>query len=106
MGFLKRLYKDLEDYLFTQTKINDIYQVFVDCYGEDRVDVQLNTSLEQSISSLSTMYHNSFDSAGYFTLLRDCDKNLIKELILKYKGNKNAYINKFINVSIFISFVF
>ena len=99
MGFLKRLYKDLENYLFTQTKINDIFQVFVDCYGEDRVDIQLNTSLEQFISSLSTMYHNSFDDAGYFTLLRDCDKNLIKELILKYKGSKNTYINKFINAN-------
>ena len=45
MKFLKRLYEDLDSYLKNQEKIQDIYQVFVDFYGEDNVDLQNNFDL-------------------------------------------------------------
>lgn len=100
MGFLKRLYKDLEEYLFSQDKINDIFQIFKDCYGEDKVDIQLNTSLEQCISLLSDMPLSDFTlNSGHFIALRNCSKDKIKNLTAKYKKDKDTCIKKFIEVN-------
>lgn len=100
MGFLKRLYKDLEDYLFSQDKINEIFQIFKDCYGEDKVDIQLNTSLERCTSLLSDMSLSDFTlNSKHFISLSNCTKDEIKNLITKYKKDKGTYIKKFVAVN-------
>lgn len=97
MNFLKHLYKDLEDYLFSQDKINEIFQIFKDCYGEDKVDIQLNTSLEQCILLLSDMSLSEFTlNSEHFIALSNCTKDEIKNLITKYKKDKDTYIKKFV----------
>lgn len=108
MGFLKRLYKDLEDYLFSQ-KINEILQVFIDCYGEDNVDIQLNVSFDDFALSLYDTLHGNLVDNGYCIPLADCTKCTIKDLIAKYKQDKNTYIKKYayiysVNVYILIYF--
>lgn len=100
MGFLKRLYKDLEDYLFSQDKINEIFQIFKDCYGEDRVDIQLNTSSELCFTLLSDMLLSDFTlNSKHFIALSNCTKDEIKNLIIKYKKDKDVCIKKFIAVN-------
>lgn len=100
MNFLKHLYKDLEDYLFSQDEINEIFQIFKDFYGEDKVDIQLNTSLEQCISLLSNMSLSDFAiSSEYPISLMNCIKDKIKDLITKYKKDKNTCIEKFVAVN-------
>lgn len=97
MGFLKRLYKDLEDYLFSQ-KINEILQVFIDCYGEDNVDIQLNVSFDDFALSLYDTLHRNLVDNGYYIPLVDCTKCTIKDLIARYKQDKNTYIKKYIDI--------
>ena len=99
MVFLKHLYKDLEDYLFSKDKINEILQIFTDCYGEDRVDIQLTISPEDFYSCLSCTQHANLVCGGFRNLLMDCSKDVIKDLIIKYKGNKTTYINRFISIN-------
>lgn len=98
MVFLKHLYKDLEDYLFSQDKINEILQIFTDCYGEDRVDIQLNTSLEDFSLCLYNTSYASLIRKGCNDRLQDCSKNVIKDLITKYKKNKSTYIDRFVDI--------
>ena len=102
MGFLKRLYKDLEDYLFSQDKINEIFQIFKDCYGEDRVDIQLNISFNRFVTLFDTTLHRNLVDNGYNIPVVDCTKCAIKDLIARYKKDKNTYIKKYINAN-FIS---
>ena len=99
MNFLKRLYKDLEDYLFSQDNINEIFQVFTDYYGEDRVDIQLNISQDNFLSYLSATHHANLVCGGLPHSLEDCSKNVIKDLITKYKENKTTYIDRFIRIN-------
>ena len=100
MAFLKHLYKDLEDYLFSQDKINEIFQIFKDFYGEDKVDIQLNTPLERCISLLSDMSLSDFTlNSKHFISLSYCTKDEIKNLITKYKKDKDTYIKKFVAVN-------
>lgn len=99
MVFLKHLYKDLEDYLFSQDKINEILQIFTDCYGEDRVDIQLNISLEDFSLCLYSTPYASLIRGGCNDRLQDCSKNVIKGLITKYKEDKSTYIDKFIGIN-------
>ena len=99
MNFLKHLYKDLEDYLFSQDKINEIFQIFKDCYGEDKVDIQLNIPLERCISLLYDMLLSDFTlNSEHFISLRNCTKDEIKDLITKYKKDKDTCIEKFVAV--------
>ena len=97
MGFLKRLYKDLEDYLFSQ-KINEILQVFIDCYGEDNVDIQLNVSFDDFALSLYDTLHGNLVDNGYYIPLADCTKCTIKDLIARYKQDKDTYIKKYVDI--------
>jgi hypothetical protein len=100
MAFLKHLYKDLEDYLFSQYKINEIFQIFKDFYGEDKVDIQLNIPLERCISLLSDMSLSDFTlNSEHFISLSNCTKDEIKNLITKYKKDKDICIKKFIAVN-------
>ena len=99
MGFLKRLYKDLEDYLFSQDKINEILQIFTDCYGEDRIDIQLNISLEDFSLYLYSTHYASLIRGGCNDRLQDCSKDVIKDLITKYKEDKSTYIDRFISIN-------
>ena len=98
MAFLKHLYKDLEDYLFSQDKINEIFQIFKDFYGEDKVDIQLNISFDNFVKSLSDTLHRNLVDDGYYKTLSDCSIRTIKDLIARYKNDKNVYINKYINI--------
>ena len=100
MNFLKHLYKDLEDYFISQDEINEIFQIFKDFYGEDKVDIQLNTSLEQCIPLLSDMSLSDFTlNSEHFIALRNCTKDKIKNLITKYKKDKDTCIKKFVAVN-------
>lgn len=99
MGFLKRLYKDLEDYLFSQDKINEILQIFTDCYGEDRVDIQLNISLKDFSLCLYSTPYASLIRGECNDRLQYCSKNVIKDLITKYKEDKSTYIDRFIGIN-------
>ena len=100
MAFLKHLYKDLEDYLFSQDKINEIFQIFKDFYGEDKVDIQLNTPLERCISLLSDMSLSNFTlNSEHFISLRNCTKDKLKNLTIEYKKDKDTYIKKFVAVN-------
>lgn len=98
MGFLKRLYKDLEEYLFSQDKINEILQVFIDCYGEDNVDIQLNISFDYFVSLLHDTPHRSLVDNGWYMPLIGCSKCTIKDLIARYKQDKNTYIKKYVDI--------
>lgn len=100
MAFLKHLYKDLEDYLFSQDKINEIFQIFKDFYGEDKVDIQLNIPLERCFSLLSDMSLSDFAlNSTHFIPLSCCTKDEIKNLIIEYKKDKDTYIRKFVEVN-------
>lgn len=99
MNFLKRLYKDLEDYLFSQDNINEIFQVFTDYYGEDRVDIQLNISQDNFLSYLSATHHANLVCGGLHHSLEYCSKNVIKDLITRYKEDKTTYIDRFIRIN-------
>lgn len=100
MAFLKHLYEDLEDYLFSQDKINEIFQIFKDFYGEDKVDIQLNTPLERCISLLSDMSLSDFTlNSEHFISLRNCTKDKLKNLTIEYKKDKDTYIKKFVAVN-------
>lgn len=100
MAFLKHLYKDLEDYLFSQYKINEIFQIFKDFYGEDKVDIQLNIPLERCISLLSDMSLSDFTlNSKHFISLSCCTKDEIKNLIIEYKKDKDTYIKKFVAIN-------
>lgn len=98
MAFLKHLYKDLENYLFSQDKINEIFQIFKDFYGEDNVDIQLNVPFDNFVLSLYDIPHRSLIDNGYYISLVDCTKCAIKDLITRYKQDKNTYIKKYVDI--------
>lgn len=109
MGFLKRLYKDLEDYLFSQDKVNEIFQIFSEYYGEDKVDIQLNISFNRFVALFDTTLHRNLVDNGYNIPVVDCTKCAIKDLIARYKKDKNTYIKKYINahfISVYILIYF
>jgi len=100
MKFLKHLYEDLDNYLKNQEKIQDIYQVFVDFYGEDNVDLQNNFNLSTFKGCLYDTLYTSLIADTNHNLLRSCPISKLKHLIAAYQNNKDIYLKRFLNLHV------
>lgn len=98
MKFLKRLYEDLDNYLKNQEEIQDIYQVFVDFYGEDNVDLHNSFDLNTFQNYLYNTLYTNLIADVISTNLKNCPIRELKHLIAEYKENKNIYLKKFISL--------
>ena len=98
MKFLKRLYKDLNEYLEKQEKLQDIYQVFVDFYGEDNVDLQNNFNLATFQHYLYNTLYSDLITSTIRANLQNCSIRDLKKLIAKYKEHKDIYLKKFVSL--------
>lgn len=98
MKFLKHLYEDLDNYLKNQEEIQDIYQVFVDFYGEDNVDLQNNFDLSAFRDYLYDTSYTSLMTSTIRTTLENCPIGELKKLITEYKRNKNIYLKRFVSL--------